>query len=65
MKVNVQAEILNMPANFENEPGWLVVRRDDNNERVTLWYFGFFEDKERADMAAYQINNGIVLEVEG
>lgn len=60
MKINVIADINNI-INQPTAYGYLVVRRDDTT--AALWYYGFYEDKERAERAAVEINNGLVLEV--
>lgn len=61
MEVNVVAEINNMPE--IEETGFLVVRRyEDNEGRVSLWYYGCYERKEVADEVASEIGNGLVLE---
>jgi len=61
-KIIVSMRINNLP-DLGGKSGWLVVRRDDHDERVTLWYYGLYYDKESADMAASEIGNGFVVEV--
>lgn len=48
----------NMPDTRLNH-GHLVVRVVDGE----LWYYGLYERKDRADKAAVEIGNGIVVEV--
>lgn len=61
MKIQVIADINNI-INQPTEHGYLVVRRDEITAQ--LWYYGFYTDKDRADKAALEIRNGIVMEVE-
>ena len=60
MKINVFADINNI-TNQPTTNGYLVVRRDERT--AALWYYGFYENKERAERAAFEIRNGVVLEV--
>lgn len=62
MKINVIADINNI-INQPTAHGYLVARRDDTT--AALWYYGFYEDKDRANQAAVEIGNGVVLEVFG
>jgi len=62
MKIQVIADINNI-INHPNAQGYLVVRRDEITAR--LWYYGFYTDKDRANRAALEIGNGLILEVEG
>ncbi len=59
----VEAEILNMPGKPITEHGWLVARQDITIGKPQLWYYGFYVEKDRADRAAVEIGNGVVLEV--
>ncbi len=54
------AEVKNMPYQILKD-GYLVVRRDENN--ASLWYYGFYQDLDRAQEIAVEIGNGIVLEI--
>ena len=65
MKINVIADINNMPTKPITKHGYLVARQDITTGHADLWYWGFYEDKDRANQAAVEIRNGIVLEVEG
>ena len=56
MKVTVSVEVDNMPANIRT--GWMVIRRDEHDAQ--LWYYGIYPEKEKADIAALEIGNGIV-----
>ena len=63
--INVKARICNM---YEDPPGkgYLVARQFITiEEGASLWYYGFFEEKKRAERAAIDLGNGVVLEVEG
>ena len=50
--------INNMP-DIMFKHGYLVARVVDGE----LWYYGLYERKDRADKAAAEIGNGIVVEV--
>lgn len=58
-------EVKNVPEAVENsfEDGFVVVRRCDDGGKVELWYYGIYTDREKAYEVAYEIGNGIVLEV--
>ena len=62
-KIKVTAAVLNMPEKEIKEHGWLVVRQSYTLMNPELWYYGFYKDFERAKTAAYEIHNGVVLEV--
>ena len=62
MKINVIADINNMPTKPITKHGYLVARQDITTGHADLWYWGFYEDKDRANQAAVEIRNGIVLE---
>jgi len=57
----VVAEIFNMPHKLKS--GWLVARLDITLMKPQLWYYGLYDDKDRAEQVAYELRNGIVLEV--
>lgn len=61
-KVNVivRAEINNMSENARDKDGYLVVRRADD---AKLWYYGLYDDAEKARETAIEIGNGFVLGV--
>lgn len=65
MKINVIADINNMPTKPITKHGYLVARQDITTGHADLWYYGFYEDKDRANQAAVEIRNGVVLEVFG
>ena len=65
MKINVIADIRNMPTKPITEHGYLVARQDITTGHADLWYWGLYEDKDRANQAAVEIRNGVVLEVFG
>ena len=54
-----RAEIHNMPEDRDRH-GFMVVRRSEDG---SLWYYGTYPVKERAEEGAVEIGNGIVLEV--
>lgn len=58
-KVDVKVVIHNLPEQIG--AGWLVVR----DTRDALWYYGTYEDEQRALEVAEDIGNGIVLEYWG
>ena len=62
MKINVIADINNMPTKPITKHGYLVARQDITTGHADLWYWGFYEDKDRANQAAVEIGNGVVLE---
>lgn len=41
--------------------GYMVVRRGEHD--ASLWYYGFYQDKKRAQEIAVEVGNGIVLEI--
>ena len=62
MKINVTADIRNMPTKPITEHGYIVARQDITAGSADLWYWGFYTDKDRAERAAVEIRNGVVLE---
>lgn len=58
VRVNAFLRVNNMP-NTRIENGFLVCRVIDGE----LWYYGLYDLKDRADKAAAEIGNGIVVEV--
>ena len=63
MKINVIADIRNMPTKHITEHGYIVARQDITAGSADLWYWGFYTAKDRAEQAAVEIRNGVVLEV--
>lgn len=63
-ELRVTAEIENMPHKPTGN-GYLVARQYITVGKPQLWYYGFYHEKERADQAAVEIRNGVVLEVRG
>ena len=65
--IAVTASINNCPDNFgkdyrmDYKRKYLVVRRDEHD--ASLWYYGTYDNKERAQEVALEIRNGIVLRV--
>ena len=62
MKTNVTADIRNMPTKPITENGYIVARQDITAGSADLWYWGFYTDKDRAEQAAVEIRNGVILE---
>ena len=60
--IQVNATILNLP-NKPLHPGYLVARHDLTLGKPELWYYGLYESIERAQQVAYDIRNGVVLEI--
>lgn len=57
--INVNMTVNNLPE--ETCGPWMVVRIDG----LKFWYFGTFDDKDRAETAAEEVGNGIVIRYEG
>jgi len=56
--IDVSVKVHNLPPILT--PGYIVVRRSEGTGE--LWYYGNYEDdKDRANDAAIEIKNGIVL----
>lgn len=62
--INARVCIHNMP----DEPlkhRYLVARQFITVDHgASLWYYGTFEEKKRAERAAIELGNGVVMEVE-
>ena len=62
--MRITAIINNVPKDVQNGKydGWfMVVRRDENN--ASLWYYGIYEDDQKAMDVAVKIGNGIVVQI--
>ena len=57
MKVKANVNILNAPEKLHR---YTVVRYDEHGR---LWYYGTYDNKDRAVMAQAEIGNGILIEV--
>ena len=57
--ITAKIHVSNMPPDSFGK-GYMIVRRGDD---ASLWYFGFYQDLEKAKRVAVEIGNGIVLEV--
>jgi len=57
VRVDVIADIENLPERLND---YIVVRRGDDWK---LWYWGTYDNKDRAKMACAEIGNGVLLEV--
>ena len=58
--IGVTAKILNIPDKFDlSESGYMVVKVID----AEMWYYGFYDDEEKANQAANEIENGAVLKL--
>lgn len=62
-EVIVKAKIINAPGKPMPKGSYLVARQDITVGHPELWYYGCFKEKERAEEAAVEIRNGVVLEV--
>ena len=59
--VVLNVEIKNTPASLDKEHGYVVVRLDTHSGVQELWYYGTYESRKKANEAAIEIGNGIVL----
>lgn len=58
--VTVNVFIRNLPVSFGAlTEGFMVARVDG----IDLWYYGIYNDKERAESVAREIGNGVVFEL--
>ena len=59
----VGADICNLPRDFgdSDKDKYIVVRRCEDDDEVSLWYYGVYETKQRANEVAAEIGNGVVL----
>lgn len=57
MKVKAMLTIQNAPTRLDK---YTVVRRGEDGQ---LWYWGTYDDKNRAEMAAAELGNGLLVEV--
>ena len=58
--LTVYAEINNLPEHLTEDGGYLVVRRDAFGK---LWYYETYENRDRAEIVAQEIENGLVLKL--
>ena len=58
--ITVYAEINNLPEPLIEDGRYLVVRRDFYGK---LWYYGTYETRDRAEIVAQEIENGLVLKL--
>lgn len=61
MKGNIKCTITvnNLPDDFQQSGKYLVVRISEG----ALWYYGAYTEKHRADYAAFEIGNGLVVQM--
>ncbi len=61
----VGADIRNLPRDFgdSDKDKYIVARRCEDEDEVSLWYYGIYETKQRANEVAAEIRNGVVLRV--
>lgn len=62
--MKITAIINNVPKSVQSGKydGWfMVVRRDEDN--ASLWYYGIYEDDQKAVDVAVEIGNGIVVQI--
>ena len=62
--IDAKVKVLNMP-NKPLKTGYMVVRADITVGKADLWYYGLYDSYERANEAAVEIRNGVVLGVLG
>mgnify|MGYP006992212061 CR=1 FL=1 len=53
--------INNLPETISRK--YIVVRRCDDDGKVSLWYYGQYSDRDKALDVALEIGNGFVVEV--
>lgn len=62
--VRVSVKIENTPNKPFPVGSFIVARQDITCGSPQLWYYGCFKERERAEQAAVEIRNGVVLEVD-
>lgn len=62
--IDAKVKVLNMP-NKPLKTGYMVARVDITAGKSDLWYYGLYDSYERANAAAVEIRNGVVLGVLG
>ena len=62
----VFADINNLPPDIdraENVGEYIVVRRCEDEDEVSLWYYGIYAEKQNAMNVAQEIGNGFVVKI--
>ncbi len=62
----VFADINNLPSGIdraENVGEYIVVRRCEDEDEVSLWYYGIYSEKQYAMNVAQEIGNGFVVKI--
>lgn len=62
----VFADINNLPTDIdrsENVGKYIVVRRCEDEDQVSLWYYGIYSEKQNAMNVAQEIGNGFVVKI--
>lgn len=60
--MKAELKINNLPSNITYP--YMVVRRCDDEDVVSLWYYGQYKALKEANEVAVEIGNGFVVEVE-
>ncbi len=58
MKADIYVK--NLPETISGE--YIVIRRCDDDGKVSLWYYGQYSDRDKALEVALEIGNGFVVE---
>lgn len=62
----VFADINNLPTDIdraENVGKYIVVRRCEDEDQVSLWYYGIYDERKKAMEVAQAIRNGFVVKI--
>ncbi len=59
MELNVTIRVYNMPVSRNTRKGFMVVRLVD----AAMWYYGTYDEYNRAREVALELGNGLVVEV--
>ena len=62
----VFADINNLPTDIdraENVGKYIVVRRCEDEDQVSLWYYGIYDEKKKAMEVARAIRSGFVVKI--
>lgn len=62
----VFADINNLPPDIdriENAGKFIVVRRCEDEDEISLWYYGIYSEKKKAMEVAQAIRNGFVVKI--
>lgn len=59
--IKVQVTINNMSKTSFDRDGYIVARYVVTDGKYSLWYYGFYNDEDRATDVANEIGNGMVF----